>query len=81
PEFQAIWDKLKYKTRYRVCFDTEKLIEQASAAVAGLPEIQKPKIRIRKAQLKQSQTYGIETVEIASRSRDMETTWEIPDIL
>lgn len=81
PEFQAIWDKLKYKTRYRVRFDTEELIEQASAAVAGLPEIQKPRIRIRKAQLKQSQTYGIETVEIASRSRDMETTWEIPDIL
>ena len=81
PEFQAIWDKLKYKTRYRVRFDTEELIKQASAAVAGLPEIQKPKIRIRKAQLKQSQTYGIETVEIASRSRDMETTWEIPDIL
>ena len=81
PEFQAIWDRLKYKTRYRVRFDTEELIKQASAAVAGLPEIQKPKIRIRKAQLKQSQTYGIETVEIASRSRDMETTWEIPDIL
>lgn len=81
PEFQAIWERLKYKTRYRVRFDTEELIKQASAAVAGLPEIQKPKIRIRKAQLKQSQTYGIETVEIASRSRDMETTWEIPDIL
>jgi len=81
PEFQAIWDRLKYKTRYRVRFDTAELIKQASAAVAGLPEIQKPKIRIRKAQLKQSQTYGIETVEIASRSRDMETTWEIPDIL
>lgn len=81
PEFQAIWDKLKYKTRYRVRFDTEELIKQASAAVAGLPEIQKPKIRIRKAQLKQSQTYGIETVEIASRSRDMDVQWEIPDIL
>ena len=81
PEFQAIWDKLKYKTRYRVRFDTEELIKQAAAAVAGLPEIQKPKIRIQKAHLKQSQTYGIETVEIASRSRDMETTWEIPDIL
>ena len=81
PEFQAIWDRLKYKTRYRVHFDTEELIKQASAAVAGLPEIQKPKIRIRKAQLKQSQTYGIETVEIASRSRDMDVQWEIPDIL
>ena len=81
PEFQAIWERLKYKTRYRVRFDTEELIKQASAAVANLPEIQKPRIRVRKAQLKQSQTYGIETVEIASRSRDMETTWEIPDIL
>lgn len=81
PEFQAIWDKLKYKTRYRVRFDTEELIEQASAAVAKLPEIQKPKIRVRKAQLKQSQTYGIETVEIAGRSREMDVQWEIPDIL
>ena len=81
PEFQAIWDKLKYKTRYRVRFDTEELIKQASEAVANLPEIQKPRIRVRKAQLKQSQTYGIETVEIASRSREMDVQWEIPDIL
>ena len=81
PEFQAIWERLKYKTRYRVRFDTEELIKQASAAVAGLPEIQKPRIRVRKAQLKQSQTYGIETVEIASRSREMDVQWEIPDIL
>ena len=81
PEFQAIWDKLKYKTRYRVRFDTEELIKQASAAVANLPEIQKAKIRSRKAKLAQSQTYGIETIETSSRSRDIETTWEIPDIL
>lgn len=81
PEFQAIWERLKYKTRYRVRFDTEELIKQASAAVANLPEIQKPRIRVRKAQLKQSQTYGIETVEIASRSREMDAQWEIPDIL
>lgn len=81
PEFQAIWDKLKYKTRYRVRFNTEELIKQASAAVANLPEIQKPRIRIKKAHLKQSQTYGIETVEIAGRSREMDVQWEIPDIL
>ena len=81
PEFQAIWERLKYKTRYRVRFDTEELIKQASAAVAGLPEIQKPRIRVRKAQLKPSQTYGIETVEIASRSREMDVQWDIPDIL
>lgn len=81
PEFQAIWERLKYKTRYRVRFDTEELIKQASEAVANLPEIQKPRIRVRKAQLKQSQTYGIETVEITSRSREMDVQWEIPDIL
>ena len=81
PEFQAIWERLKYKTRYRVRFDTEELIKQASEAVKNLPEIQKPRIRVRKAQLKQSQTYGIETVEIASRSREMDVQWDIPDIL
>ena len=81
PEFQAIWDKLKYKTRYRVHFDTEELIKQASTAVAGLPEIQKPKIRIQKAHLKQITTEGIKTVETKSYSRDMDVQWEIPDIL
>ena len=80
-EFQAIWERLKYKTRYRVRFDTEELIKQASEAVANLPEIQKPRIRVRKAQLKQSQTYGIETVEINSRIREMDVQWDIPDIL
>ena len=81
PEFQAIWNKLKYKTRYRVHYDTAELIKQAATAVKSLPEIQKPKIRSQKARLEQSETYGIETVETASRSRDIAAQWNIPDIL
>jgi type III restriction enzyme len=30
PEFKALWDRIKYKTTYRVQFDNERLIATAS---------------------------------------------------
>ena len=80
PEFQAIWEKLCRKPRYRVAFDSAVLIEKAATALQRLPEIAQAKIRIHKARIEQSQT-GIDALETSSSSENIEATWLIPDAL
>ncbi len=50
-EFQALWDRIKHKTTYRVHFDNEKLITDCAKAIADGPPISKARVRIRKADL------------------------------
>jgi type III restriction enzyme len=51
PDFQALWDRIKHRTTYRVHFDNAKLIEDCKKAIAGAPPITKAKAVIRKADL------------------------------
>lgn len=50
-EFQALWERIKHKTTYRVHFDNDKLIEDCAKAIAGGPPIPKARVTIRKADL------------------------------
>lgn len=50
-EFQALWDRIKHRTTYRVHFDNAKLIEDCTKAIAGAPPITKAKAIVRKADL------------------------------
>ena len=84
PEFQAIWQKLDRKPRYRVQFNTEKLITEAAKALDILAKIQLPKIQTRKAKIEMSeeeQTYQFAIKETGSGSLETGMTFAIPDIL
>lgn len=48
-EFKALWDRIKYKTTYRVHFDNEKLVEKCTLALRGAPAIAKTRLQWRKA--------------------------------
>ena len=37
PEFKALWDRIKYKTTYRVAFDNEDLLEKCTLALRQAP--------------------------------------------
>ena len=50
-EFQALWDRIKHKTTYRVHFDNEKLLVDCGKAIANGPPVSKARVRIRKADL------------------------------
>lgn len=43
PAFKELWDKIKYKTTYRVAIDTEKLVTEAASELAQIT-ISKPNI-------------------------------------
>ncbi|MGH2375622.1 MAG: DEAD/DEAH box helicase family protein [bacterium] len=46
PEFQALWDRIKPKTTYRVEFETDVLVQRAVGAVKRMERIEKPRIRV-----------------------------------
>lgn len=49
PEFLALWEKIKHRTRYRVEFDAEDLVARAKQLLAASPTVAEPKLRVRKA--------------------------------
>lgn len=51
PEFKALWDRIKYKTTYRVDFDNEKLIKTCTEAINDSPPVAKTRLQWRKADL------------------------------
>ena len=50
-EFQALWDRIKHKTTYRVHFDNAKLVGDCVKAIASGPPIAKARVTIRTANL------------------------------
>ena len=84
PEFQAIWQKLDRKPRYRVQYDTAELVKQAADAVFRLPEIHAPKIQTRKARIEINETgqaYQLDTQETANDTLQTNIQFALPDIL
>ena len=51
PEFQALWERIKHKTTYRVHFDNDKLITDCAKAIASGPPIPKARVTFRKADI------------------------------
>jgi hypothetical protein len=50
-EFQALWNRIKHKTTYRVRFDNEKLVADCAEAIRKCPPVTKTRVQIRKADL------------------------------
>lgn len=47
PEFQALWDRIKPKTTFRVEFETADLIQRAVTAIKHMEKIEPTKIRVK----------------------------------
>ena len=50
-EFRQLWDRIKYKTTYRVEFDNEALIQSCIDAIQNAPPIARARLQWRKADL------------------------------
>ena len=83
-EFQALWDRIKHKTTYRVHFDNEKLLVDCAKAIANGPPVSKARVRIRKADLSIGQG-GVQAKEHEKDSGTIVTIEEgdivLPDVL
>jgi type III restriction enzyme len=81
-EFQALWDRIKHKTTYRVQFDNEKLVTDCAEAIRKCPPIIKTRVQIRKADLAIGRG-GVSSEEttVAAPIIIEETDIELPDLL
>lgn len=81
-EFKALWDRIKYRTTYRVQFDNEKLIQDCIKAVEASPRIARARLHWRKAELAIGRG-GVEAGDIRSTATVAltETDIVLPDVL
>jgi type III restriction enzyme len=81
-EFQALWDRIKHQTTYRVQFHNEKLVADCAKALAEGPPITKTRVQIRKADLAigRGGVLSEETASAAPITLD-ETDLVLPDLL
>ena len=81
-EFQALWNRIKHKTTYRVQFDNEKLVTECVKAIRECPPITKTRVQIRKADLAIGRG-GVSSEEtaVAAPITIEETDIELPDLL
>lgn len=82
PDFKALWDRIKYKTTYRVAFDNEKLVRDCTKALKDAPPIPKTRLQWRKADLAIGKA-GVEATEMKGAQTVVldEADIELPDIL
>ncbi|MDD5766796.1 MAG: DEAD/DEAH box helicase, partial [Candidatus Marinimicrobia bacterium] len=81
PKFLQIWEKIRFKTKYSVNYDTEKLITLATDAVNKMDETKKPTIRSIKKEILISNE-GIDGKLVSdSLNDDYGFAFEIPDML
>lgn len=81
-EFQALWNRIKHKTTYRVQFDNEKLVTACIKAIRECPPITKTRVQIRKADLAIGRG-GVSSEEttVAAPITIEESDIELPDLL
>ncbi len=81
-EFTALWDRIKYKTTYRVDFDNEKLIRQCIRAIRNAPPIARTRLQWRKADLAIGRA-GVEASETGAAAPVVihEQDIELPDLV
>jgi type III restriction enzyme len=81
-DFKALWERIKYKTTYRVQFDNEALLATCIKALADAPPIAKTRLQWRKADLAIGRA-GVDTKETVTSAPVTldEGDIELPDIL
>ena len=63
-DFKALWDRIKYKTTYRVRFDSNELIKRCTSALQETPPIAASRVQWDKADI----AIGLGGVEAAEKS-------------
>ncbi|MDI6701052.1 MAG: DEAD/DEAH box helicase family protein [bacterium] len=82
PKFLEIWEKIKYKTRYRVEYQTTELINNAAEEIQFLPPTPSPSIKATKVKMDITDE-GIDTSLVGERREKYgnKHLWLLPDMI
>ena len=80
--FRLLWERIKFKTIYRVDFDNPKLLKDCAATIKKCPPITKTRARFQKADIEIGRG-GVDVQETAASGYTTihETDIELPDII
>jgi type III restriction enzyme len=81
PEFQALWDRIKPRTTYRVEFETDKLVQRAVDGIRRMERIEKPIVRVSTGQIEITKGGVTTTAMSVSDERAGYGKRPLPDIL
>jgi type III restriction enzyme len=81
PDFQALWDRIKPKTTYRVEFKTDELVSKTVAAIKRMEKIEAAKIRVTAGQVGVVRG-GVTTTAISAAEEQVSRrNRPVPDVL
>jgi type III restriction enzyme len=81
PEFQALWNRIKPKTTYRVEFGTDKLVDRAVDAIKRMEKIEVPKIQVTTGQIGVTKGGIVTTAVGAAEEQVKYASRALPDLL
>ncbi len=81
PEFEQLWDQIKYKTTYSVAMNTEKLIEESIKEIGNLPRVRSRRIQRDNAYVDINRS-GVTAESQSMRVEEvLEEKRQLPDVL
>jgi len=82
PEFQALWERIRQKTRYAVKIDTEKLIDDIVTKINDA-SIKPPQITITKAEItvRQEDSYQALQLTAAKAAKNLAGSYSLPNLV
>src|SRR5690606_5718807 len=80
PEFEQLWEKIKFRTAYQVEYDTGKLIRNCVEAIVKMEKINPVKVNYREAQL-ELQNKGITLQQTRVNYQTIKFQGGLPDII
>ena len=80
-DFRELWERIKHRTRYRVHFDTAKLIGRALARIESIEPIRAPQVSTTVVAVDISDAGVIADRQIAARAQAVDTVTVLPDII
>lgn len=79
--FLDLWDRIRYRTRYRVRYDTADLIQKASRQIKEkMPSLGCPKVALTRAELS-IEGSGVTGTQTGFRTQSVEARYVMPDFV
>lgn len=80
-DFQALWERIKPKTRYKVNFNTPKFVEEAAEQIRKLPAVHAPAYSVQRGRIDTFKDGGSVTLTGSGEASIRGYTPFMPDVL
>jgi type III restriction enzyme len=83
PEFKELWERIRYKTRYAVTIDTEKLINDVVPELSAA-SVPRPRVTVAKAEMRAAASEDMFEAIVQSGARtaiDLSGRYPLPNLL